>query len=76
MSQTRDELRNGISDNEIEVSIDRIINNLEHNNTHVKAASAVRILGAKHDNKKAKKVLNDLDIKKLISSFQNAISLQ
>ncbi|MBE77441.1 MAG: hypothetical protein CMG41_06865 [Candidatus Marinimicrobia bacterium] len=53
-----------ISDNEIKNLIDSLINNLEHNNAHIKAASAVRILGTKHDDKKAKKVLNDfLDIK-------------
>ena len=53
-----------ISDNEIKNLIDSLINNLEHNNAHIKAASAVRILGTKHDDKKAKKVLNNfLDIK-------------
>ena len=53
-----------INDNEIKISIDRIINNLDHNNTHIKAASAVRLLRVHHNNNKAKKVLNDfLDIK-------------
>ena len=53
-----------ISDNEIKNLIDSLINNLEHSNAHIKAASAVRILGTKHDDNKAKKVLNDfLDIK-------------
>ena len=53
-----------ISDNEIKNLIDSLINNLEHSNAHIKAASAVRILGTKHNHNKAKKVLNDfLDIK-------------
>ncbi len=53
-----------ISDNKIEILIDRLINNLDHDNAHIKAASAVRILRVHPDNKKAKKVLNDfLDIK-------------
>jgi hypothetical protein len=53
-----------INDNNIEVLSDRLINNLDHNNTHVKAASAVRILRVHHGNNKAEKVLNDfLDIK-------------
>ena len=53
-----------INDNKIETLIDKLINNLDHNNAHIKAASSVRLLGVNPEHKKAKKVLNEfLDIK-------------
>jgi len=42
----------------------KLIDNLDHNNGHIKASSAVGILRINNDNKKARKVLNDfLDVK-------------
>ena len=48
----------------LEKLFSKLLDNLDHNNGHIKAASAVGILRINKDNKKARTILNDfLDVK-------------